>query len=146
MIGWRDLRLGKSNESYPFSIIINSYEGDEVFVKFPNYFICSRYRKFVKVVGVSAFVPMTHDAYGNQYANTQYIKTDHIEFHASFNQEGDNSDEFICMCNERLLEPKRYEQYTTFIGFRVWFIDTITNEIVKVQPGSKVIIQLVLEC
>ena len=144
MIGWRDIRLGKSHESYPFTVIIQPTADKFQIVKFPNYFVCSHYRKFVKVIGVSALIPATEDAFGNRYRRTQYLKADHIELHATFNQEGDNSDDFICMCNERLLEPKRFEQYTTFTWFRVWFEDTITGEIIA--PDYKVIIQLVLEC
>lgn len=144
MIGWRDIRLGKPQEAYPFTVIVQPSEDKVQVVKFPEYFVYSHYRKFVKVIGVSALIPVTEDAFGNQYQRTQYLKADHIEFHASFNQEGDHSGDFVCMCNERLLEPKRFEQYTTFGWFRVWFTDTITGEILP--PQSKVIIQLVLEC
>ena len=146
MIGWRDVRLGKATEEYTFTVKIKPTENLETFVMFPDYFIMSRYRKFVKVVGVSAFVPVDEDAYGNQYAHTQYLKTDHIEFHASFNQEIDSSDRFICMCNEKLLEPKKYEQYTTFFGFKCWFVDVISGEKLPIADNVKITLQLVLIC
>lgn len=135
----------KPSECHPYTVVIEPYDDDITIIKYPPEFVESNRRKAVHVVAVNVVVQTDDDAYGNPFNQTQYLLPQHIAVHASFNQEYDNSNQFICMTNEQLIVPKIYRQYTTQLAFKLWFQDIMTDEIIGIPGNVKVVMQLILE-
>ena len=128
-----------------YSVKIPEMENPLIVVQYPHEFVESPNKKFVRVLAVNVTCIATEDAFGNEFANGQYLKPSHIAFHATFNQEYDNSNHFICMSNEQLVKAKEYEQYTTQMSFKLWFKDELSGDLLTPDDQVSIIIQLELE-
>ena len=133
------------SEQHPYTIIVEPYNDDLTIIQYPPEFVESNRVKAVIVLAVNCLIPVDTDPYGNEYNTSQYLTPQHIAVHASFNQEYDNSNQFICMANEQLIQPKVFRQYTTQLAFKLWFQDLMTDEIIGIPDNVKVVIELLLE-
>ena len=126
----------------PYTYIIKPNNAEYTIIECPSEFYRSWNAKYVRVHVIDLIAGVNTDAYGVQFINTEYLKPEHIAVHATFNQESDDTNHFICMANEHFTPPKSFKIYTSQIFFKLWFVDIIDNQLVKINDNVKAIVQL----
>ena len=124
-------KAGKDSECY------YDEKTNSLTVKFPEEFVRSPRRKFVKVLSFK-FIQKRPDTSTKTNAivmdpNLIYSAPSFYGLHADFVQDFQrlNLDNYICNSNELLNEPLCYEQYTTKPTFRLQIAEETTSKIFK---------------
>lgn len=130
----------------PYTYFVNvSGHPNYVVFEYPNEFFRSRNPKYVRVYSINFITKVDTDAYGVRYLAECFLSPDHIAVHATFNQETDDTNHFICMTNEHFNPPKTFKIYSSRVFFTMWFMDVIAGESVPIDKDSRIIVQLEFE-
>ena len=103
--------------------------------QYPEHFIRSGRRKFVHVIAAHLFV--TDE-------DNNYSKPTMCSLHASFVQDDDYENGFVCMINTPLYKRKKYEQFNNERSFRIWLEDYDGNPMTLTEDTT-LILELMLE-
>ena len=102
-------------------------------VKFPEEFVRSQRRKFVKLLSFKMILKYedgtTDSGSLNPVAHNINVTPDYYGLHADFDQDFEklNLTNYICNSNEILNQPLTYEQYTTKPTFRLQIVDEVDS-------------------
>ena len=103
--------------------------------KYPDHFISSGRRKFVHVIAAHLYVTDEDD---------NFSKPSLCSLHASFVQDDDYENGYVCMTNEPLYKRKKYEQFNNVKEFKIWFQDYLGNPM-SLDSSTTLILELMLE-
>ena len=115
----------------------NAKDKNILTVKYPEEFVRSTRRKFVKVLSFKMIVKMrdvTADAMSlNSEPHYINVAPDYYGLHADFDQDFEklNLTNYICNSNEILNQPLCYEQYTTKPTFKLQIVDEVDSKYYK---------------
>ena len=110
--------------------------GDSLKIDYPEHFINSGRQKYVHVVNTHLFV---EDSTDNSFSRPVLCS-----LHASFVQDADDLDHFVCMINSPLYKRKKYEQFNNSRSFTIWLKD-YKGTPMTLTSDTTLIIELMLE-
>lgn len=69
----------------------------------PEAFVYSNNDKYISVIAAHAFYEII-----DEHGNKSYTKPEYWQLHASFVQEGDCMDQYVCLFNQPLFHKRKY--------------------------------------
>ena len=104
--------------------------------QYPPEFVSSDRKKYVHVLAVYIYQNGDDD---------EFTRPNYIQFHASFVQDSEYLDSYVCMGNQPLYQRKKYEQFNSDRTYRFWLTDYEGNAIDPVEHDIHIIVELMLE-
>ncbi len=115
------------------------FSTDKFVTKLPEPFVYSTNERNISVIAAHAFYVMK-DSNGVR----TYTKPEYWQLHASFVQEGDSMDQYVCMFNEPLFHKRKYRQVNRALEFRICITDYEGN-VIEPDENLHIVLELLLQ-
>ncbi len=115
------------------------FSTDKFITFLPEAFVYSNNERNISVIAAHAFYVMTDD-----YGNPTYTKPEYWQLHASFVQEGDFMNHYVCLFNHPLFHKQKYKQANRVLSFKIWVTDYNGN-IIEPNENLHIIVELLLQ-